>query len=42
MTASRSFGITTVHHYLFVPLTISLADITADLETAEVRSTPRS
>ncbi|MFF2134108.1 hypothetical protein ACFVW1_54175 [Streptomyces olivochromogenes] len=42
MTARRSLGITAVYHHLFVPLTIGLADITADLETAEVRSTPRS
>ncbi|MFD9283354.1 hypothetical protein ACFWD7_39960 [Streptomyces mirabilis] len=42
MTASRGFGITTGYHYLFVPLTISPADFTAGLETAWVRSTPRS
>ncbi|MFE4824929.1 hypothetical protein ACFRFU_53155 [Streptomyces sp. NPDC056704] len=42
MTASRGSGITSVYHYLFVPLTISPADITVGLETAWVRWTPRS
>ncbi|GGQ68882.1 cytochrome ubiquinol oxidase subunit I [Streptomyces ruber] len=36
--ARWQFGITTVYHYLFVPLTISLAGITAGLETAWVRT----
>jgi cytochrome bd ubiquinol oxidase subunit I len=35
--ARWQFGLTTVYHYLFVPLTISLAAITAGLETAWVR-----
>jgi cytochrome d ubiquinol oxidase subunit I len=38
-TLSRwQFGITTVYHFLFVPLTISLAALTAGLETAWVRT----
>ncbi|NKI42318.1 cytochrome ubiquinol oxidase subunit I [Streptomyces physcomitrii] len=38
-TLSRwQFGITTVYHFLFVPLTISLASLTAGLETAWVRT----
>lgn len=36
--ARWQFGITTVYHFLFVPLTISLAAITAALETAWVRT----
>jgi cytochrome d ubiquinol oxidase subunit I len=36
--ARWQFGITTVYHYLFVPLTISLAGLTAGLETAWVRT----
>ncbi|GAA3053845.1 cytochrome ubiquinol oxidase subunit I [Streptomyces olivoverticillatus] len=36
--ARWQFGITTVYHFLFVPLTISLAAITASLETAWVRT----
>ncbi|MFI1969892.1 cytochrome ubiquinol oxidase subunit I [Streptomyces cinnamoneus] len=36
--ARWQFGITTVYHFLFVPLTISLAAITAGLETAWVRT----
>ncbi|GAA4659576.1 cytochrome ubiquinol oxidase subunit I [Streptomyces youssoufiensis] len=36
--ARWQFGITTVYHYLFVPLTISLAAFTAGLETAWVRT----
>ncbi|MGP3980688.1 cytochrome ubiquinol oxidase subunit I [Streptomyces sp. KR80] len=32
------FGITTVYHFLFVPLTISLAALVAGLETAWVRT----
>ncbi|MER6694876.1 cytochrome ubiquinol oxidase subunit I, partial [Streptomyces minutiscleroticus] len=36
--ARWQFGITTVYHYLFVPLTISLAGITAGLQTAWVRT----
>ncbi|MCX5211643.1 cytochrome ubiquinol oxidase subunit I [Kitasatospora sp. NBC_00240] len=36
--ARWQFGITTVYHYLFVPLTISLASIVAGLETAWVRT----
>jgi cytochrome bd ubiquinol oxidase subunit I len=35
--ARWQFGITTVYHFLFVPLTISLAALTAGLETAWVR-----
>ncbi|RKN38033.1 cytochrome ubiquinol oxidase subunit I [Streptomyces hoynatensis] len=35
--ARWQFGITTVYHFLFVPLTISLAVLTAGLETAWVR-----
>ncbi|KRV47235.1 cytochrome BD ubiquinol oxidase subunit I [Wenjunlia vitaminophila] len=36
--ARWQFGITTVYHYLFVPLTIGLAALTAVLETAWVRT----
>ncbi|MGC4999865.1 MULTISPECIES: cytochrome ubiquinol oxidase subunit I [unclassified Streptomyces] len=36
--ARWQFGMTTVYHYLFVPLTISLVAITAGLETAYVRT----
>ncbi|WP_405881151.1 cytochrome ubiquinol oxidase subunit I [Streptomyces sp. NBC_01136] len=36
--ARWQFGITTVYHFLFVPLTISLAALTAILETAWVRT----
>jgi cytochrome d ubiquinol oxidase subunit I len=36
--ARWQFGITTVYHFLFVPLTISLAFLTAGLQTAWVRS----
>ncbi|GAA0663734.1 cytochrome ubiquinol oxidase subunit I [Kitasatospora atroaurantiaca] len=36
--ARWQFGITTVYHFLFVPLTISLAAIVAGLETAWVRT----
>ncbi len=36
--ARWQFGITTVYHYLFVPLTIALAAITAGLETGYVRT----
>ncbi|MBT2413459.1 cytochrome ubiquinol oxidase subunit I [Streptomyces sp. ISL-12] len=36
--ARWQFGITTVYHFLFVPLTISLAALTAGLETAWVRT----
>jgi cytochrome d ubiquinol oxidase subunit I len=36
--ARWQFGITTVFHYLFVPLTIALAAITAGLETGYVRT----
>ncbi|MEV6057813.1 cytochrome ubiquinol oxidase subunit I [Streptomyces sp. NPDC052107] len=36
--ARWQFAITTIYHYLFVPLTISLAGITAGLETAWVRT----
>ncbi|MFG2819493.1 cytochrome ubiquinol oxidase subunit I [Kitasatospora sp. NPDC048365] len=36
--ARWQFGITTVYHFLFVPLTISLASIVAGLETAWVRT----
>ena len=36
--ARWQFGITTVYHFLFVPLTISLAALTAGLQTAWVRS----
>ncbi|UUU44460.1 cytochrome ubiquinol oxidase subunit I [Streptomyces sp. NBC_00162] len=36
--ARWQFGITTVYHFLFVPFTISLAAITAGLETAWVRT----
>ncbi|MCC9311344.1 cytochrome ubiquinol oxidase subunit I, partial [Kitasatospora sp. RB6PN24] len=36
--ARWQFGITTVYHFLFVPLTISLAAMVAGLETAWVRT----
>ncbi|MFG2222624.1 cytochrome ubiquinol oxidase subunit I [Streptomyces sp. NPDC048644] len=36
--ARWQFGITTVYHFFFVPLTISLASIVAGLETAWVRT----
>ncbi|MDH6141513.1 MULTISPECIES: cytochrome ubiquinol oxidase subunit I [Kitasatospora] len=36
--ARWQFGVTTVYHFLFVPLTISLAAMTAGLETAWVRT----
>ncbi|MFJ3710262.1 cytochrome ubiquinol oxidase subunit I [Streptomyces sp. NBC_01387] len=36
--ARWQFGLTTVYHYLFVPLTISLAAIAAGFETAWVRT----
>ncbi|MFP5022767.1 cytochrome ubiquinol oxidase subunit I [Pseudonocardia phyllosphaerae] len=36
--ARWQFGLTTVYHYFFVPLTIGLAAITAGLETAWVRT----
>ncbi|MET8247567.1 cytochrome ubiquinol oxidase subunit I [Streptomyces sp. NPDC005202] len=36
--ARWQFGITTVYHFLFVPLTISLAALTAVLQTAWVRT----
>ncbi|NEA44242.1 cytochrome ubiquinol oxidase subunit I [Streptomyces sp. SID11385] len=36
--ARWQFGITTVYHFLFIPLTISLAALTAGLETAWVRT----
>ncbi|MCM2420368.1 cytochrome ubiquinol oxidase subunit I [Streptomyces sp. RKAG293] len=36
--ARWQFGITTVYHFLFVPLTISLSALTAVLQTAWVRS----
>ncbi|WP_059010171.1 cytochrome ubiquinol oxidase subunit I [Streptomyces specialis] len=36
--ARWQFGITTVYHFLFVPLTISLASLTAGLQTAWVRT----
>jgi cytochrome d ubiquinol oxidase subunit I len=36
--ARWQFGITTVYHFLFIPLTISLAAITAGLQTAWVRT----
>ncbi len=36
--ARWQFGITTVYHFLFVPLTISLATFTAVLQTAWVRT----
>ncbi|MFF9157481.1 cytochrome ubiquinol oxidase subunit I [Streptomyces sp. NPDC014846] len=39
--ARWQFGITTVYHFLFVPLTISLAAITAGLETAWVRTSKK-
>ncbi|NYI05455.1 cytochrome ubiquinol oxidase subunit I [Allostreptomyces psammosilenae] len=38
VVARWQFGITTVYHYFFVPLTIGLATITAILETAWVRT----
>ncbi|MEU4346788.1 cytochrome ubiquinol oxidase subunit I [Streptomyces sp. NPDC023838] len=36
--ARWQFGITTVYHFLFVPLTISLAALTAGLQTAWMRT----
>ncbi|CAM5553032.1 hypothetical protein SALBM217S_09217 [Streptomyces griseoloalbus] len=36
--ARWQFGITTVYHFLFVPLTISLAALVAGLQTAWVRT----
>ncbi|MDI5961950.1 cytochrome ubiquinol oxidase subunit I [Streptantibioticus silvisoli] len=36
--ARWQFGITTVYHFLFVPLTISLSAFTAGLETAWIRT----
>ncbi|MFD7917904.1 cytochrome ubiquinol oxidase subunit I [Streptomyces sp. NPDC059740] len=36
--ARWQFGITTVYHFLFIPLTISLAALVAGLETAWVRT----
>jgi cytochrome d ubiquinol oxidase subunit I len=36
--ARWQFGITTVYHFLFVPLTISLSSLVAGLETAWVRT----
>ncbi|MGC5411939.1 cytochrome ubiquinol oxidase subunit I, partial [Streptomyces sp. DT225] len=36
--ARWQFGTTTVYHFLFVPLTISLAALTAGLQTAWVRT----
>ncbi|SFE26684.1 cytochrome bd-I ubiquinol oxidase subunit 1 apoprotein [Actinacidiphila alni] len=36
--ARWQFGVTTVYHFLFVPLTISLSALTAGLQTAWVRS----
>ncbi|MDG4856579.1 cytochrome ubiquinol oxidase subunit I [Streptomyces sp. T-3] len=36
--ARWQFGITTVYHFLFVPLTISLVAVTAGLQTAWVRT----
>ncbi|MGW7046706.1 cytochrome ubiquinol oxidase subunit I [Streptomyces avermitilis] len=36
--ARWQFGITTVYHFLFIPLTISLAALTAGLQTAWVRT----
>ncbi|MEU8529196.1 MULTISPECIES: cytochrome ubiquinol oxidase subunit I [Streptomyces] len=36
--ARWQFGITTVYHFLFVPLTISLAALTAGIQTAWVRT----
>ena len=38
MLARWQFGITTVYHFLFVPLTIGLAFLTAGLQTAWVRT----
>lgn len=38
IVARWQFGITTVYHFLFIPLTISLAALTAGLQTAWVRS----
>ena len=32
------FGITTVYHFIFVPLTIGLAPLVAGLQTAWVRT----
>jgi cytochrome d ubiquinol oxidase subunit I len=36
--ARWQFGITTVYHFLFVPLTIGLSFVVAGLETAWMRS----
>src|SRR5690242_5514921 len=36
--ARWQFGITTVYHFIFVPLTISLSAMTAALQTAWVRT----
>src|SRR5690349_19339483 len=36
--ARWQFGVTTVYHYVFVPLTIGLAFLAAALETAYVRT----
>jgi cytochrome d ubiquinol oxidase subunit I len=36
--ARWQFGVTTVYHFLFVPLTISLSSVVAGLETAWVRT----
>ena len=36
--ARWQFGITTVYHFLFVPLTIGLAPLVAGFETAWVRT----
>lgn len=36
--ARWQFGITTVYHFLFVPITISLAFLIAGLQTAWVRT----
>jgi cytochrome d ubiquinol oxidase subunit I len=38
IVARWQFGITTVYHFLFIPLTISLAALTAGLQTAWVRT----
>jgi cytochrome d ubiquinol oxidase subunit I len=39
--ARLQFAITTIYHYLFVPLSISLATVTAGLQTAWVRTRNR-
>lgn len=36
--ARWQFGITTVYHFLFVPLTIGLSALVAGLETAWIRT----